>query len=224
MAVVYGSTISFTDGTVASRVLYLFVKLGRFRAPWLPRPAVDPWERRIPPLGLLQRLPLLPRRTSHVSAAHPLRCKYTIASEFTPLWFLLIQDQLPSSSLTRAAAWSSLRRRISWAAAWRSVMTTPLCRPWAGWRLKWAPCMCSVARKSMHLVKFHRPQQTFPETYLSQSKVEPRFFFNEKDITADHQIQMLQKNIDTMKRWTCFSLLNNVFAQCKIRTIGHWHR
>uniref|UniRef100_A0A3Q2VCT8 Beta-crystallin A1-like n=1 Tax=Haplochromis burtoni TaxID=8153 RepID=A0A3Q2VCT8_HAPBU len=51
--------------------------LGGFRAPRLPGPAVHHGERRVPPLGRLQRLHLLPRGAPHVSAPHLLRREYT---------------------------------------------------------------------------------------------------------------------------------------------------
>lgn len=52
-------------------------------------------------------------------------------------------------SLTRAAVWWSLRRSTSWAATPSCATTTPPCKLWAGWSLRWAPCTSSVERKSV---------------------------------------------------------------------------
>ena len=59
--------------------LFLFrscVQLGGFRAPRLPGPAVHPGEGRVPQLGGLQRLSVLPHRALHVPAPHLLRREY----------------------------------------------------------------------------------------------------------------------------------------------------
>lgn len=127
--------------------LCVFVKLGGFRAPRFPGPAVHPGERRVSPLGRLQRLPVLPRGAPHVSAPHLLRSELCSGTVQLSSKREKHQHVRVSSSPTRAAAWPSMRGRTSWVAAWRSVMTTLLCRPWAGWCLRLALCTCSAARK-----------------------------------------------------------------------------
>lgn len=53
-----------------------FFQLGGFWAPWFPRPAVHPGEGRVPQLGSLQRLSVLPHRTLHVIPPHLLCCEW----------------------------------------------------------------------------------------------------------------------------------------------------
>lgn len=52
------------------------VQLGWFRAPWLPGPAVHPGEGRVPQLGRLQWLSVLPHWALHVLPPHLLRREY----------------------------------------------------------------------------------------------------------------------------------------------------
>ncbi len=65
------------------------------------------------------------------------------------MWICGVNLSLSPLSLTRAVAWPFSRGRTSWAAVWSCVTTTPLCRPWDGVVLKWAPCMCNAARESL---------------------------------------------------------------------------
>uniref|UniRef100_A0A3Q2PJY3 Crystallin, beta A1, like 2 n=1 Tax=Fundulus heteroclitus TaxID=8078 RepID=A0A3Q2PJY3_FUNHE len=68
----------YARSTSVNWSLCLCVKLDGFRAPRFPGPAVHPGEGRVPPLGRLQRLPLLPRGAFHVFVPHLLRREYTL--------------------------------------------------------------------------------------------------------------------------------------------------